>query len=184
MDWMVTVSGSLLILAIVIYTGYMTYTHRTVLANIKTDLVTQIMNGRPGTRAGVADMEQEFLNPANKNLIPCPPPAPPASSGNLSDKDTKTASMAISVTENGGKTVSATNPAASGGSGSVLSTPIWLQEIKSNEIFNKRKKVSGYDEDVEEEDGEDIDDGDEYPDVKILHKTIDKNLLSKKEYVY
>ena len=58
--------------------------------------------------------------------------------------------------------------------------PVWLQEIKSNEIFNKRKKISGLgDEQDEEEDQED-----EYPDVKILHKTIDQHLLSKKEYVY
>ena len=58
--------------------------------------------------------------------------------------------------------------------------PVWLQEIKSNEIFNKRKKISGLGgEQDEEEDQED-----EYPDVKILHKTIDQHLLSKKEYVY
>ena len=181
---MVTVSGSLLIIAILLYTGYMTYTHRGVLSNIKSDLVSQIMNGRPGSGAGVADLEQEFLSPANntKSRIPCPPPIPTSSTSNMSVKDTKTSSIAISETENGSKTVSATNPAANGGSGSVLSTPIWLQEIKSNEIFNKRKIVSGYDEEAEDE-NRDIDE-DEYPDVKILHKTIDRNLLSKKEYVY
>ena len=75
------------------------------------------------------------------------------------------------------------------GNGSLLSTPVWLQEIKSNEIFNKRKKISSIDDNEDEIDNEDIeDDGnegdDEYPDVKVLHKTIDTNLMSKKEYVY
>ena len=32
------------------------------------------------------------------------------------------------------------------GNGSLLSTPVWLQEIKSNEIFNKRKKISSIDD--------------------------------------
>ena len=71
--------------------------------------------------------------------------------------------------------------------GPVLSTPVWLQEIKSNEIFNKRKKISSSLTDVNdamEEEDEDNQDVDEYPDVTVLHKTIDKNLLSKKEYVY
>ena len=75
------------------------------------------------------------------------------------------------------------------GNGSLLSTPVWLQEIKSNEIFNKRKKISSIDDTEGEIDNEDVeDDGnegdDEYPDVKVLHKTIDTNLMSKKEYVY
>ena len=75
------------------------------------------------------------------------------------------------------------------GNGSLLSTPVWLQEIKSNEIFNKRKKISSIDDTEVEIDNEDVeDDGnegdDEYPDVKVLHKTIDTNLMSKKEYVY
>ena len=67
----------------------------------------------------------------------------------------------------------------------VLSTPVWLQEIKSNEIFNKRKRISSF-TDVNEDTVEDEvnNDVDEYPDVTVLHKTIDKNLLSKKEYVY
>ena len=67
----------------------------------------------------------------------------------------------------------------------VLSTPVWLQEIKSNEIFNKRKRISSF-TDVNEDIAEDEvnNDVDEYPDVTVLHKTIDKNLLSKKEYVY
>ena len=67
--------------------------------------------------------------------------------------------------------------------GVISATPVWLQEIKSNEIFNKRKKVT----DNTEDDYDDIEEenvDDEYPDVKILHKTIDKNLLSKKEYVF
>ena len=62
----------------------------------------------------------------------------------------------------------------------ALAAPVWLQEIKSNEIFNKRKKISGLGDEENVEDEEE----DEYPDVKILHKTIDQHLLSKKEYVY
>ena len=62
----------------------------------------------------------------------------------------------------------------------ALAAPVWLQEIKSNEIFNKRKKISGLGDEQNVEDEEE----DEYPDVKILHKTIDQHLLSKKEYVY
>ena len=75
------------------------------------------------------------------------------------------------------------NKNGNGTPGVVSGTPVWLQEIKSNEIFNKRKKVTDNTEDDYDDIGDEIDD-DEYPDVKILHKTIDKNLLSKKEYVF
>ena len=78
MDTLATLSGTALILAIILYSLFMTYTHRQTLLNIKTEIMSQVLKTRTGASASVSDVEQEFLNPANnvKNLIPCPPPAP------------------------------------------------------------------------------------------------------------
>ena len=183
MDTLATVTGTALILAIIVYSLYMTYTHRQTLLSIKNEIMSQVLQSRMGASASVSDVEQEFLNPANnvKNLIPCPPPAPipPTNTINKDIGSLKPLVEKENKSQNGNFT----------SNGSLLATPVWLQEIKSNEIFNKRKKISCTDDaegEVDDEDGEDDGDNgdDEYPDVKILHKTIDNNLMSKKEYVY
>lgn len=177
MDGLATLTGVMLILAILMYTGYLAYTNRSILVTLKTEVVTQLFNTRPG----VTDLNQEFLaassSPSVK--IPCPPPVPGpvTSNGPLTNGGEPRPSVA-NVPE---------PPEAGLNPGPVLSTPVWLQEIKSNEIFNKRKKISSSLTDVNdamEDEDEDNQDVDEYPDVTVLHKTIDKNLLSKKEYVY
>ena len=177
MDGLATMTGVSLILAILVYTGYLAYTHRSILVTLKTEVVTQLFNTRPG----VADLSREFLPPASSPSvkIPCPPPVPvPVTSNGLVTNGGEPRKSVANVPE---PPVAGLNP------GPVLSTPVWLQEIKSNEIFNKRKKISSFtdvnDDNIEAED-KDNQDVDEYPDVTILHKTIDKNLLSKKEYVY
>ena len=177
MDGLATLTGVSLILAILVYTGYLAYTHRSILVTLKTEVVTQLFNTRPG----VSDLNQErHPLPASRPTpvkIPCPPPAP----GLVTSNGEQRPSVASSVPE----PPEARTPGQN--SGPVLSTPVWLQEIKSNEIFNKRKKISSFsdvNEDQDDEDEENNDAADEYPDVTVLHKTIDKNLLGKKEYVF
>ena len=187
MDGLATLTGLLLILSILVYTGYLAYTHRSIILTLKTEVVTQLFNtGRP---PGIRDLNQEFLTAASSTAsgvkIPCPPcpPPGPAMTSNGGQEQRTSVTSNVPETPEAGKDKSprrGLNPGPT-----VLSTPVWLQEIKSNEIFNKRKRISSF-TDVNEDikDDEENNDVDEYPDVTVLHKTIDKNLLSKKEYVY
>ena len=183
LDGLATLTGVILILAILVYTGYLAYTNRTILVTLKSEVVTQLFNTRPG--AGIRDLDQEYLAASNNTAkIPCPPPIPVPVTPNGTMSNGVGPRRLVSNVPEPQEAEEARTPGLN--PGSVLSTPVWLQEIKSNEIFNKRKKISSFDEvdDDNEDEDDDRKDEDEYPDVKVLHKTIDTNLLSRKEYVY
>ena len=101
-------------------------------------------------------------------VVPQAPPAPPCPPSPLN--------------LNAGKT---DNNGAVRQQPAVSQAPVWLQEIKSNEIFNKKKKLANYEKEEEEEE-EDFEEEleDEYPHLTLVRNNLDTNISGRKEYVF
>ena len=159
-DVLVTVTGTLLILAIISYVSYMTYTHRSVIYALKAELLARVEAERQ------EEQEEEHLSPkepAVKVVIPPPPPSPPCPPAQPTPASNKTDNGLTKLTDKPRRDTD----------------PVWLQEIKSNEIFNKKKKLAEEEEDEEEADDE------YYPHVTVVRNNlVDSNISRKKEYVF
>ena len=177
-DWAVNTVGSLLALAIISFISYLSYTYRHRLTAVKSQLLTELgARHSPPDGAGVgggglggSDTEQEDLTgeEERKVVIPPAPPCPPSPL-------TGTAGKADSNGGEGG--VPRQQP--------VSQAPVWLQEIKSNEIFNKKKKLANSDRREEEEEEEDCEDElDEYPHLTLVRNNLDTRISGRKEYVF
>ena len=153
-DWIVMIVGAALLISIVIYTSYLSYNNVEFFIQLKTDFLVQL--GYP-IGAAVNDSTQDQNIPL-KNAIPEPPPPPESV-----------------------ETETIVNNSKSGANGKTQTlSPIWLNEIQSNEIFNKQKKITQSSENSE-------------PEVKIdLNKSVtaersengSKCTTEFKEYVY
>ena len=75
---------------------------------------------------------------------------------------------------------------AGGHQPAVSQAPVWLQEIKSNEIFNKKKKLANYEREGEKEEEEDCEEEleDEYPHLTLVRNNLDTSISGRKEYVF
>ena len=157
-DVLVTVTGTLLILAILCYVSYMTYTHRSVIYALKAELLARVEAERQ------EEQEEEHLSPkepAVKVVIPPPPPSPPCPPAQPTPASNKTDNGLTQLTDKPRRDTD----------------PVWLQEIKSNELFNKKKKLA-------EEEEEEADD-EYYPHVTVVRNNlVDSNISRKKEYVF
>jgi len=125
-DWGVIVLGTVLLISILIYTTYMSYHNQELLQAIKNQFLIQL--GYP-IGAAVNDSTQDQSVPL-KCSIPDPPPPP-----DLVEAET---------------VVNTNKPSGANGKTQVLS-PIWLNEIQSNKIFNKHKKNIQNNENSEDE---------------------------------
>jgi hypothetical protein len=153
-DWVVMIVGAALLISIVIYTSYLSYNNVEFFIRLKVDFLVQL--GYP-IGAAVNDSTQDQNIPL-KNSIPEPPPLP-------EPVDTETT----------------VNNSKSGANGKTQTlSPVWLNEIQSNEIFNKQKKITNSSENSE-------------PEVKInMNKSVtaessengSKCTKEFKEYVY
>ena len=166
-DWAITATGTLLILAIITFITYLSYTNRHRLRAVKCQLLSELGARHSGDGGGGGyDTEQEDLTePERKVVVAVVPPAPPCPPSPLPPTTKK---------DNGEVRQQA-----------VSQAPVWLQEIKSNEIFNKKKKLANNDreeEEEQEEEGDELDD--EYPHLTLVRHNLDTSINGRKEYVF
>ena len=155
--WLVIIFGAVLLFSIVIYTSYLSYNNWQILIRLKNDVLAQFSRN-----AEVIDTVEDSTVLKEKTIPDPPPPPEPVESETLLNSSKNSAN---------GKT-------------QVLS-PIWLNEIQSNEIFNKQKKIT------HKMDDKDISDAEE-----TIKNGFDKNIPEErvengskhkkefKEYVY
>ena len=116
-DWLVIFFGVVLLCSIGIYTSYVGYNNWKIFVKLKNGVLAQF---RDLIGVGVSNIvEEQTIH--KETTVPEPPPPPDSQKveSSLKSSNTKSAS---------GRT--------------QVMTPVWLNEIQNNEIFNKQKKIS------------------------------------------